>query len=93
MTPSSVIDYALDFRINGKPFARWGPCTGTGGHFYTTSAVERDNAIAQFGYQSEGTSCYVFGEAPQSIGPLYRMLSDGVGKHFFTASLVSWARN
>ena len=30
-----------------------------GDHFYTTSADERDNAIAQYGYVSEGIACYV----------------------------------
>lgn len=32
---------------------------GHGDHFYTTSAQERDNAIAQYGYVSEGIACYV----------------------------------
>ena len=30
-------------------------------HFYTTSAAERDNAVNQLGYQSEGTACSVYG--------------------------------
>lgn len=39
---------------------------GNGDHFYTTSASERDNAIAQYGYTSEGIACYVYtdDEAP-----------------------------
>jgi len=48
---------------------------GVGDHFYTTSAAERDNAIASFGYQSEGTACYVFDS--QVIGN---------GEHFYTIS-------
>ncbi|MCX4241510.1 MopE-related protein [Paraliomyxa miuraensis] len=31
-----------------------------GDHFYTTSAAERDNAIASFGYVGEGTAGYVW---------------------------------
>jgi hypothetical protein len=48
---------------------------GVGDHFYTTSAAERDDAIASFGYQSEGTACYVF-DSPVI----------GNGDHFYTIS-------
>ena len=31
----------------------------SGDHFYTTSAAERDNAVAN-GYRNEGVACHVF---------------------------------
>ncbi|MEM6991008.1 MAG: hypothetical protein AAF721_10935 [Myxococcota bacterium] len=31
-----------------------------GNHFYTTSAAERDNAVANLGYVFESVGCYVF---------------------------------
>ena len=34
----------------------------TGDHFYTTSEGERDNAIAAYGYSSEGIAAYVWAE-------------------------------
>lgn len=39
---------------------------GHGDHFYTTSATERDNAIATYGYASEGIACYVQDSATAS---------------------------
>jgi hypothetical protein len=47
---------------------------GVGDHFYTTSAAERDNAIANFGYSSEGVACYVFDSQAPGTTPLYRLL-------------------
>ena len=32
----------------------------SGDHFYTTSAAERDNAVANLGYRDEGVACHVF---------------------------------
>ena len=32
----------------------------SGDHFYTTSAAERDNAVAKLGYVNEGVACHVF---------------------------------
>jgi hypothetical protein len=29
-------------------------------HFYTTSAAERDNAVASYGYKYEGIAAYVW---------------------------------
>ena len=49
-------------------------CANTGDHFYTTSAVERDNAVAMFGYVSEGIACYVFGGAAADHAPVHRLL-------------------
>ena len=33
---------------------------GSVDHFYTTSAAERDNAVAKLGYVAEGVACHVF---------------------------------
>jgi hypothetical protein len=42
-------------------------------HFYTTNAAERDTAIANDGYQPEGTACYVFGQATPGTTGLFRL--------------------
>ena len=34
----------------------------SGDHFYTTSAAERDNAVAELGYLNEGVACHVYPE-------------------------------
>jgi hypothetical protein len=52
-------------------------------HFYTISASERDHAVANLGYQSEGTACYV-SAGPTGTVPFYRLVKDG---HFYTTSL------
>src|SRR5215468_4548108 len=61
----------------------------TGDHFYTTSAAERDNAAAEFGYANEGVACFVL----QSPGvaanvQLYRLYSPATGDHFYTTSVT-----
>ena len=52
-------------------------------HFYTTSASERDNAVANLGYQDEGTACYTFDSQRAGTTPLYRLFKD---THFYTLS-------
>src|SRR6266498_3040896 len=59
---------------------------GVGHHFYTTSVAERDNAIANYGYTSEGTACYVFDSQVSGSTPLYRLLNPSNGDHFYTTS-------
>jgi hypothetical protein len=59
---------------------------GIGDHFYTTSVAERDIAIANYGYTSEGTACYVFDSLVSSSTPLYRLLNPSNGDHFYTTS-------
>lgn len=54
-------------------------------HFYTTSAAERDRAVTQFGYRSEGTAAYVLRtEQPGSV-PLFRLCHDARIHHLYTA--------
>jgi hypothetical protein len=54
-------------------------------HFYTTSASERDNAIATYGYTDEGIACYVFGAQVAGTIPLYRLRKSD---HFYTTSVT-----
>ncbi len=60
----------------------------TGDHFYTTDIAERDNAIVQYGYQSEGIGCYVYASQVSGTTPLYRLLSTRTGDHFYTTDIV-----
>jgi predicted patatin/cPLA2 family phospholipase len=55
-------------------------------HFYTTSVVERDNAVGTLGYQSEGIACYVYGTRATGTTELYRLLNQTNGDHFYTTS-------
>ena len=57
-----------------------------GDHFYTTSLAERDNAIAQFGYQSEGETCFVSPIQDPGTSPLHRLFNPATGDHFYTMS-------
>jgi hypothetical protein len=44
-----------------------------GDHLFTTSATERDVAVAQLGYVLEGTAAYVSTTAQPGLVPLYRV--------------------
>ena len=54
-------------------------------HFYTTSSAERDNAVSQDGYLSEGVACYVYATQVAGTIPFYRLRSPA-GDHFYTPS-------
>ena len=60
--------------------------SASGDHFYTTSAAERDNAVATLGYLSEGVACHVFPAAGAGTTPLLRAYSSASGDHFYTTS-------
>jgi hypothetical protein len=60
--------------------------TATGDHFYTTSATERNSAIAQAGYVSEGVACDVCAAADPGTTPMYRLYRPSNGDHFYTTS-------
>jgi hypothetical protein len=50
---------APDSRCDAQPLYRvWH--SGLDGHFYTTSAAERDNAVASLGYSDQGIAGYVW---------------------------------
>ncbi|KAI0765039.1 hypothetical protein C8Q74DRAFT_1022206 [Fomes fomentarius] len=55
-------------------------------HFYTTSALEMENAVGGLGYASEGDAALVSPtQAPDTI-PLYRMYSPSASDHFYTTN-------
>nr|WP_191842858.1 hypothetical protein [Catellatospora chokoriensis] len=55
-------------------------------HLYTTSAAERDNAVADFGYVDEGVACQVFATASTGTIPLLRVYKPATGDHFYTTA-------
>ncbi|KAG2134922.1 uncharacterized protein EDB93DRAFT_1092584 [Suillus bovinus] len=55
-------------------------------HFYTTDAIEMDQAVNRLGYTREETSGYVFSTPWHSTTPLYRMYNPTVSDHFYTTS-------
>ena len=59
-----------------------------GDHFYTTSAAERDNAVANLGYINEGIACDVLGAAGAGTTPLFRVFSPASGDHFYTTDVA-----
>ena len=59
------------------------------GHFYTSSATERDSIIATYPtnvWSYEGTAYNAFGVQSVGTTPIYRFWSDDKQHHFFTAS-------
>ena len=62
--------------------------TGTGNHFYTTSATERDHAVNHLGFKYEGIAGYVFSTQVTGSVPLYRLVlaTSTVLDHFYTTS-------
>jgi hypothetical protein len=58
------------------------------GHFYTTNAVERDNAIHNLGYNDEGIAGYVYTGPAAGPAPLYRAYHAATDAHFYTMSLA-----
>ena len=67
---------------------------GTGTHFYSTSAAERDTVIGDAGYRYEGPVAYVLRPAPDRAGtrPLHRFYRPGSGTHFYTSTQAEYAR-
>jgi len=59
-------------------------------HFYTTSVAERDNAISQLGYVSEGITGYVYPDNRCGSVPLYRSYNAQQLAHFYTISASEW---
>lgn len=56
-------------------------------HFYTISASERDNAVANCGYAFEGTAGFVFdSQKIPGLVPLHRLFNKYNGEHFYTTS-------
>ena len=55
-------------------------------HFYTSSRVEADVAIAVHGYRIEGEMGYVEKYQQDGTEPIYRMWNPNASKHFYTTS-------
>jgi hypothetical protein len=53
-----------------------------GDHFYTASGPERDAAVRDFNYTSEGTAGWVVAPDSQLARPI------GIGEHFYTISAI-----
>jgi hypothetical protein len=64
------------------------------GHFYTTSAGEKDKLISQFRdvWAYEGPAFYVYAESPRPSEtlPVYRFWSQTLGHHFYTISAAEY---
>lgn len=55
-------------------------------HFYTSSRVEADNAVAVHGYRIEGEMGYVEKYQQDGTEPIIRMWNPNASKHFYTTS-------
>jgi hypothetical protein len=53
---------------------------------YTTSEIEKTDAINNFGYSDEGITCYVFDKQVEGTVPLFRLNSDT--NFLFTTSVT-----
>ena len=74
-------------RSGWVPLYRLWKAGGTGDHFYTTSASDRDRAVNQYGYTYEKVAGYVSPTPAAGLVPLYRLWKGGsTGDHFYTTS-------
>ncbi|KAJ8522776.1 hypothetical protein ONZ45_g655 [Pleurotus djamor] len=65
-------------------YRAWNPSNTD--HFYTTNAVEWNNAANLLGYTREGVTGKVFPSRASGTIPLYRLWSLGAGDHFYTTN-------
>jgi hypothetical protein len=62
--------------------------TVNGAYFFTMSAAERDDIIANFKpLRYEGPSLYAYGQPGADLSPVYRFYNTLTGVHFYTISL------
>ena len=59
-------------------------------HFYTTDPIERDLAVINYGYISEGVGFYTPTSAYPNSSPVYRSTNYITGVHFYTPSLTEY---
>jgi hypothetical protein len=74
--------------VGPQPFFRsYNPATG--GHFYTLSIAEHDNATIVDGYRGDGMSGYIWptGAQPAAASELVRYYKAGTNDHFYTTSI------
>jgi hypothetical protein len=69
--------------------------SATGGHFYTTSAKEKNSVIQNLGFTLEGNIGYIFSSQVTGSLPLSRYYHSKFNKHFYTIhpeneSLSGW---
>jgi uncharacterized protein DUF5648 len=72
-----------------QPFFRsYNPATG--GHLYTLSIAEHDNATIVDGYRGDGMSGYIWptGAQPATASELVRYYKPGSNDHFYTTSTI-----
>jgi hypothetical protein len=83
---SACYVFGSDPQVPGSAplFRLYNPTNGD--NFYTTSATERDNAVANGGYTDAGVACYVFTTNVLGTSPLYRLYNATSGDHFYTVS-------
>ncbi|KAJ7595590.1 hypothetical protein C8J56DRAFT_1160022 [Mycena floridula] len=58
----------------------------TSDHFYTTSAKEMENAVANLKFNSEGIAGHIFTTQELGTTPLFRLFNPTVSDHFYTTS-------
>jgi hypothetical protein len=58
----------------------------TGDHFYTINRDEADKAVNSYGYNDEGSACFVLSQSFNATVPLYRLYSPRTGDHFYTTN-------
>ncbi|TDL15582.1 kinase-like protein [Rickenella mellea] len=65
-------------------FRAWGPSQKE--HFYTTSWLEMETAMAYLGYRSEGVAAYIFVTQEVSTVPFFRLRHPMAPDHFYCAT-------
>lgn len=78
MTALSITLLCAETNIDAQPQA------GPADHLYTTSLLERDQAIKYYGYTAEGVTCYVSATPVQGGLTLWRLSRNG--QHLYTTS-------
>jgi hypothetical protein len=57
-------------------------------HFYTTSTIEKNNAVQRLGYVDEGIAGYVQSSPDANHVPFYRAYHPAIADHFYTTSMA-----
>jgi hypothetical protein len=56
----------------------------SGDHFYTINRDEANKAVNSYGYNDEGSACFVLSRSFNTAVPLYRLYNPRTGDHFYT---------
>jgi hypothetical protein len=57
-----------------------------GDHFYTINRDEANKAVNSYGYNDEGSACYILSQSFGTTAPLYRLYNPRTGDHFYTTN-------